>query len=565
MQTFEDYKYERPNVEEVKKDYKELLEKFKNASDVDGATKALEDINRLRNTLSTMANLVYIRASIDTKDDYYQKERDFFDDVQPELNELDTDFYKELINSAYRNVLEEKFGTQLFKIAEFEIKAFSKEVIELMKQENKLTTAYSKLVASAEIDFEGDTYTLAQLDPFAQSEDREIRRKAIEAKFGFFEKNAEKFDELYDKLVKIRHEIATTLGYKNFVELGYIQMQRIDYNAEMVDVFRKQVRESIVPVATKLYQKQAERLDVDSLKFYDESIEYKTGNATPKGSSDWIIDNGKKMYAELSDETNTFFQFMLDRNLMDLEAKKGKESGGYCTFIEDYQSPFIFSNFNGTSGDIDVLTHEAGHAFQAYSSRHLGVPEYGFPTSESAEIHSMSMEFFTWPWMELFFKEDTDKYKYSHLAGGLTFIPYGVCVDEFQHLVYENPEWTPAERKQAWKKLEITYLPHRDYDGIEYLESGGFWQRQGHIYESPFYYIDYTLAQICAFQFWKRDRENHEDAWKDYLNLCKLGGSKPFLQLVKAANLRSPFEEGTVESVIGAIEEWLDSVDDKAL
>ena len=188
-----------------------------------------------------------------------------------------------------------------------------------------------------------------------------------------------------------------------------------------------------------------------------------------------------------------------------------------------------------------------------------------WPTYEGAEIHSMSMEFFTWPWMELFFKEQTDKYKFAHLSGALLFLPYGVAVDEFQHVIYENPEMTPSERKAAWKEIEKTYLPMRDYDGIEYLESGAVWQRQAHIYASPFYYIDYTLAQICAFQFWKRSREDHEAAWKDYLHLCTLGGSKSFTKLVAEANLISPFEDGCVESVIGTIEAWLDSVDDKAL
>ncbi|MFC4557629.1 M3 family oligoendopeptidase [Virgibacillus kekensis] len=565
MQTFENYTYERPNMDAEKSTFQSLLGKFTQSKSAAEQNEAINKINELRNRLSTMANLVYIRASIDTNDDFYQKERDYFDEIQPEIQEMSTAFYKELIKSPFRNELEEKWGEQLFQIADYEIKAFSPEVMPLLQKENKLSSQYSKLVASAEVEFQGKTYTLAQLAPFTQNKDRSIRKQAVETSAGFFAENADKFDDIYDQLVKTRHEIATKLGYKNFVELGYVRMLRIDYNAEMVDVFRKQVREKIVPLVSKLYEKQADRIGVDSLKIHDENFKFPTGNAQPKGSPEWIIENGKKMYEELSPETKEFFQFMLDRNLMDLEAQKGKEAGGYCTFIEDYQSPFIFSNFNGTSGDIDVLTHEAGHAFQFYSSRNIGIPEYLMPTYESAEIHSMSMEFFTWPWMELFFKEDTEKYKYSHLADGLQFLPYGVAVDEFQHKVYENPDWTPDQRKAAWKELEEIYLPHRDYDGIPYLESGSFWQRQGHIYEVPFYYIDYTLAQICAFQFWKRSRDNREDAWNDYLNLCKLGGSKSFLGLVEAANLRSPFQKGSVESVIGTIEEWLDSVDDKQL
>ncbi|MFB4167709.1 M3 family oligoendopeptidase [Virgibacillus sp. JSM 102003] len=565
MQSFENYTYERPDIQQEKKTFKALIEKFKNAESIDQQNKAITKINEFRNRMSTLSNLVYIRASIDTNDEYYQKERDFFDEIEPEMQELDTEFYKELVNSSFRVELEKQWGKQLFQIADYQIKSFSPEVIKLLQKENRLSSQYSKLVASAEVEFQGDTYTLAQLSPFTESKDRSIRKEAVEASAGFFAGHAKEIDDIYDQLVKTRHEIATTLGYKNFVELGYIRMLRIDYDADMVDVFRKQVRESIVPLATKLYEKQAERIGLNSLKFYDENFRFQTGNATPKGTPEWIIENGKKMYEELSPETKEFFQYMLDRNLMDLEAKKGKEAGGYCTFIEDYQSPFIFANFNGTSGDVDVLTHEAGHAFQFYSSRNIGIPEYLMPTYESAEIHSMSMEFFTWPWMELFFKEDTEKYKYAHLSEGLQFLPYGVAVDEFQHLVYENPDWTPDDRKQAWRKLEKIYLPHRDYDGNAYLEAGSFWQRQGHIYEVPFYYIDYTLAQMCAFQFWKRSLDESDNAWSDYLNLCKLGGTKSFLGLVEAANLRSPFEEGAVESIVDSIENWLDSVDDKSL
>jgi len=461
--------------------------------------------------------------------------------------------------------LKKKWGTQLFLLAEAQLKTFSPEIIPLLQQENKLSSDYTKLVASAKIMFEGEERTLPQLQPFAESQDRSMRKKASEARFNFFQENSEKFDEIYDSLVKIRTEIASVLGYSNFVELAYYRMTRTDYDATMVKKFRDQVKEFIVPLATKLYERQQERIGVDTFTYYDEGFQFTSGNATPKGSPEWIIENGAKMYHELSEETGSFFDFMTERNLLDLVAKKGKAGGGYCTYIDNYSSPFIFSNFNGTSGDIDVLTHEAGHAFQVYSSRNYNIPEYIWPTYEACEIHSMSMEFFTWPWMELFFQEDTEKYKFAHLSGALLFLPYGVAVDEFQHIVYENPELSPAERKQAWRELEKKYLPHREYEGNAYLEEGGFWQRQGHIYNSPFYYIDYTLAQICAFQFWKKSQENKEEAWKDYVYLCSLGGSKSFTELVKEVNLISPFEDGCVESVIGTIQQWLDSVDDKQL
>jgi M3 family oligoendopeptidase len=563
--SFENYTYVRPNLEEVTVTFDALLERFKSAVSLEEQCEAMHEINALRNDIGTMFNLCYIRHSIDTNDEFYKQEQDYMDEIQPEVEGLATKYYQALVESTFRCELEEKWGMQLFALAEGQLKTFKPEIVPLLQKENRLSTEYTKLIASAKIDFEGEERTLTQLQPFTESTDRDMRKRANEARFGFLAEHQAELDRIFDDLVKVRTEIAQKLGYKNFVELAYYRMMRTDYNAEMVANFRQQVKDFIVPIATKLKARQQERIGLDQLKYYDEGFIFKTGNAVPKGSPEWIIENGQKMYEELSEETGSFFRFMQDNNLMDLVAKKGKAAGGYCTFIENNKAPFIFSNFNGTSGDIDVLTHEAGHAFQVYSSRHFEIPEYYWPTYEACEIHSMSMEFFTWPWMELFFKEDTDKYKFSHLSEALLFLPYGVSVDEFQHWVYENPTATPKERNLQWREIEKKYLPHKDYDGNEYLENGGFWQRQSHLYNSPFYYIDYTLAQICAFQFWKRGRENQEEAWNDYVNLCKLGGSMSFTKLVEAANLISPFENGCVESVVGEIENWLNSIEDKKL
>jgi len=357
--------------------------------------------------------------------------------------------------------------------------------------------------------------------------------------------------------------MAQSLGYDNFVQLGYARMLRSDYTPEMVAKFRTQVLEEIVPLASSLYERQRKRLGLDELKYSDIEFKFKTGNAAPKGDPNWIVERASKMYKELSAETGEFFDFMIDQNLLDVESRNGKAPGGYCTYIEGHKAPFIFSNFNGTRGDVDVLTHEAGHAFQVYSSKDLEIMEYLWPTYEACEIHSMSMEFFTWPWMNLFFEEDVEKYHFSHLVGAIQFLPYGVAVDEFQHEVYLHPEMTAEERNQCWRKIEHKYLPHRKYDGIEFLEKGGFWQKQSHIFSAPFYYIDYALAQICAFQFWKKDQEDHKQAWADYLRLCKKGGKHSFLKLVEIANLESPFKAGVVGSLVGKIREWLEKIDDQ--
>ena len=559
---FNDYKYERIDIDAVKKQFEELIGSFSKADSAEKQCKIMDEVINLRNHIDTMITLVSIRHSINTADDFYDKENDYCDEISPLLYGFTTDFYKALVTSKFRKELEDKYGKFLFDQAECSLKTFNEEVIPQLQEENKLSSKYDKLIASAKIPFDGEERTLSQMAPYTQSKDRNIRKDAAKKVAEFFSAHKNDFDEIYDKLVKVRTEIAHKLGFKNYVELAYARLRRLDYNAQDVAGYRKQVLENIVPLHSELRERQAKRLGIDKLKFYDEPIKFNSGNADPHGDPEWILNHGKTMYRELSKETDEFFTFMTENNLLDLLSKKGKNSGGYCTYIPDYKSPFIFANFNGTAHDVDVLTHEAGHAFQVYESRGYEVPEYLWPSYEACEIHSMSMEFLTWPWMGLYFENDEDKYKFIHLSEALLFIPYGVTVDEFQHWVYENPEATPEERRNKWLETEKKYLPTRDYGEIDELKEGIFWFRQGHIFGTPFYYIDYTLAQVCAFQFWIKSRENREKAWEEYLNLCRLGGSKPFFELMKAANLKNPFNEGTIASVIPKIREFLDSIDD---
>ena len=562
---FNDYKYEKINIDETKEKFSNLIKSFSDAENLEEQTKYMDEIIKLRNHIDTMETLVSIRHSIDTTDEFYDKENEYVDEISPILFGFISEFYKALVNSKFRADLEKKYGKFLFDLAENTLKTFNEEIIPDLQEENRLSSKYSKLIASAKIQFDGEEKNLSEMVPYTQSKDRNVRIEASKKVAHFFKENKDKFDKIYDGLVKVRTTIAQKLGYKNYVELGYARLSRLEYDSEMVASYRKQVLENIVPLHTELRQRQAKRLGLDKLKFYDEPIKFNSGNADPHGDPEWILNHGKTMYNELSKETAEFFSFMTEKNLLDLLSKKGKMSGGYCTYIPEYKSPYIFANFNGTSHDVDVLTHEAGHAFQIYQSRGYEIPEYLWPTYEACEIHSMSMEFLTWPWMDLFFENDAEKYKFIHLSEALLFIPYGVTVDEFQHWVYENPNATPDDRRAKWLEIEKKYLPTRDYGEVDDLKEGIFWFRQGHIFNSPFYYIDYTLAQVCAFQFWIKSQENREKAWDEYLALCKLGGSKPFFELMKAANLKNPFEQGTIASVIPKIREFLESIDDMKL
>ena len=562
---FNDYKYERINLEEIQNKFQSFITEFNNSKNIEEQIVAFDKIIELRNHIDTMTTLVSIRHSIDTTNEFYDKENDYLDEISPIITGFVSNFYKALISSTFRNELEKKYGKLLFQFAELSIKTFDEKIIPDLQEENKLVSQYDKLRANAKILFDDEEKTLSEMSAYSESKDRNIRLEATKKVAEFYKNNIDNFDQIYDGLVKVRTKIAKKLGYENYVQLAYDRLSRTDYNSKDVANYREQVLENIVPLYTELRKRQEKRLGVDKLKFYDENINFNSGNANPHGNAEWILNNGIKMYNELSPETAEFFSFMTENNLLDLLSRKGKMGGGYCTYIPNYKSPYIFANFNGTSGDVDVLTHEAGHAFQVYQSRKHSVPEYLWPTYEACEIHSMSMEFLTWPWMHLFFENDTEKYKFTHLSSALLFIPYGVTVDEFQHWVYENPEVSPSDRRKKWLEIEAKYLPTRDYGEIDDFKSGIFWFKQLHIFSEPFYYIDYTLAQVCAFQFLIKANENREEAWKDYLNLCQLGGSKSFFELMKSANLKNPFKDGTLKAVVLKIKEYLDKFDDSRL
>jgi M3 family oligoendopeptidase len=562
---FSDMIYQRPDFNKLESDFRQKMDAFINSDNIEKQDGIIKEINIIREDVDTAMSLARIRQTIDTRDAFYDAESSFFDENSPRYQALIDEYYQALTTSCFRRELENRFGKHLFALAEAALKTFKPEIMEDLAEENRLCTEYMKLLASAEIEFDGKKLNLSGLGPYRESSDRETRRLSSEAYFGFFAQNREGLDSIYDSLVHVRNRMAIKLGFENFIPLAYLRMSRLDYNANMVRHYRESILKTIVPIAGALREDQRIRVNLDHLSYYDQSFFFKNGNPKPQGSAEEIIRKGANMYHALSMETGEFIDRMLDEGLMDLETRPGKAGGGYCSWIPKYKAPFIFSNFNGTSGDVDVLTHEAGHAFQGYMSRDFEIPEYVWPTMEAAEIHSMSMEFITWPWMDRFFGPEADKYRYKHLSDAFLFIPYGALVDEFQHIVYENPGFSPAERFKTWRDLERKYLPYRDYAGNAYLEEGGFWQSQRHIYESPFYYIDYTLAQVCAIQYWKKFQEKRQTVWPDYLKLCKAGGSTTFLELVKMGGLESPFDPNVLEKTVQAAKEWLSRTNSSGL
>ena len=564
---FSDMPYKRPQIEVIREEIAKITRDLEAAKTYEEARDALIAMDNEDKKVSTQSHLAFIRHSIDTRIGFYDDEVKFWNGATPQLQEYIQAFDRALLASPFRARFEEEFGQVVFKNIEIEIRSFAPALIPLMQEENDLVQEYQKIIASAQIPFEGGVYTLSQLTPFKKDRDDKRRLAAWKAEGNWYKEHQKDLDRIYDRMVQLRDRMGRELGHDGFTELGYDRMNRTCYRKAEVERFREAVRKYVVPVADRIYRKQAERTGTQyPLSFSDMALEFRSGNPRPVGSEEEIIESGQVFYDALSEETGAFFKMMRENELMDVSSREGKEGGGYCESIPDHGVPFIFANFNGTQGDVEVVTHEAGHAFAAYMNRDRVPSSTVWPSLEACEVHSMSMEFFAWPWAELFFGPDTSKYLYSHLASALTFIPYGTMVDHFQHVVYEKPQMTPAERHAVWKELLGVYMPWVRLDGeIPFYSEGEGWQRQHHIYTVPFYYIDYCLAQTVSLEFWAMIGKDVQAAWKKYMDYTTLGGSDVFTALLEKAGLESPFDGNCLRDVCAAAAEWLEAFDESKL
>lgn len=563
MEKFHDLNYLRPSFEETEKALREQLASFINAESYAQAKAAFLNRQDIIAEFRTMEVLASIRSNMNTADPFYAAEEDFFNTVTPKLSVILKEFNEAMAAGKFREDFRREYGDQLFRLLDADIRTNGEAIIEEKIEEAKISTDYMRTAASCHTMFRGEECNFYGLLKHMLSTDREERKEAMKAWADLYESASHDLEEQYAKLCQLRRTEAEKLGFDNYIEMIYLSRHRFDYTAADVEKFRNAVRTYIVPAAVKIHEAQRKRLGVEKLEYYDEQLTFPGGNSTPDKDTAGMVEAAQKMYRELSPQTAEFFDFMIDHQLFDLETRAGKHLGGYCTQLMKYKAPFIFSNFNKTSADTEVLTHEAGHAFEGYvASRVQELMEYRHSTSEVNEIHSTAMEFFTDPWYGLFYPEgEGDRYRYEHLADSIETITYLVSVDEFQHRVFEGEQPDAAGLRKIWKDIEEKYMPWRSYDGNEFLGSGGFWMQKQHIFLYPFYYVDYALATLCALQFFLRMRKDREEAWNAYLKLCRLGGSLGYFDLLEAVDLHNPFREETVRDVTAGVTEVLNELE----
>ncbi len=512
--------------------------------------QALAAWDAARRRFDSWTALVHLRFAQDTTDAARRADRELADSLQPEATGLDTALRLRLL-AGDRAALERLAGAHAVRLWECDVTTFRPEIAADLEEEARLSARYTELLAGAEIPLDGATLNLSALGPYAENADRDTRHRAEQARWAFFADNADELNSIYDRLVHLRHGMARKLGEDTYTPLAYRRMRRVDYGPADVARYRDQVVEHVVPLVSRLLEQRRAEQGWDRLRFWDEALIDALGNPGPAGNHDFLVAQAQTLFDRLDPRLGDFYRMMVAGNFLDLANRPGKAGGGFCTSFPTEGVPFIFANFNGTQADVNVFTHEMGHAFQNWESRAQPGIDLLWPTMEAAKINSMGLEFLAYPEIGLLVGEESaERFRRMHLIASLAFLPYGCCVDHFQHEVYARPDAIPADRHAIWQRLERRYLPWTDYADLAHPAKGGRWQAKPHIFGSPFYYIDYTLALCCAMQLWAQARHDPQGALARYVALCGRGGSAPFGALVESAGLVSPFADGALAGVV---------------
>lgn len=539
-----------PDLDAVGARYRTFERDLGSSPSADACRAVLHDWNALRRELRTWSALTQLRFDQNTADVEARAARERRDEMWPAITAFDHAMKGRFTTGEARAGVETATGPQALRLWQSDLAAFDPTIETDLIAESKLTAEYTQTIAALTVEFRGERMNLSGLAKFATDRDRATRHGAAAARWNAIASVGDELDRIYDDLVRLRTRMARALGYASFTELGYRRMRRIGYGPDEVARWRDGIARDVVPLASALADRAAQRLGIERLAVWDEKFLSGGDDAIELGGAEWLMERTIASLAELNPDLGAFAAMMQRDGLTDLMNRPAKAAGAHCTFLHDYDVPFVFANCVGTRDDVRTIMHELGHAFQGYRSRNLPVIDYVNATLETAEIHSMSLEFLTWPQMERFFGAAASGVRDAHLAESLAFLPYGVAVDHFQHLVYANPDATPSERHAMWLEMERRYLPRRTYGDLERPALGGFWQGQLHVYKAPFYYIDYTLALCCAMQFWAAAYDDRVGALARYVELCGRGGSGSFGELVDSAGLRSPFAPGALDDVV---------------
>ena len=485
----------------------------------------------------------------------------FVENVEPQLKPRQFALEKIYVNHPQRERLPQSRFQVFDRDVKNHVELFRPENVPLETEEARLCQQYQKLSGSLTVNFRGEEKTLVQMGRYLEEPDRALRQEAWELVAKRRLQEADKFDDIFDRQIKLRTQIAKNAGFGNYRDYAFRRLGRFDYTPDDCEKFHDAVEREVMPVVRELQARRREQLKLEKLRPWDLAVDpLNRPPLKPFAQVGEMVSRTQKVFDSLDGELAVGFQQMQDLKLLDLDNRKGKAPGGYQSTLAESRLPFIFMNAVGLQRDVETILHEAGHAFHALATRDEDLYAYRSAPIEFCEVASMSMELLGNEFIEEFYSAaDANRARRVHLEGVAGVFPWIATVDAFQHWIYTHPNHTRGGRRQAWLELMNRFGGDADWDGYETAHAN-LWHRQLHIFLHPFYYIEYGIAQLGALQVWANSKRDKTQALDDYKKSLALGGSRPLPELFSAAGCRFEFSEKTIQPLAKMLREELEKL-----
>jgi oligoendopeptidase F len=537
----------------LKPHYTKLLKrKLDSAAAVE---KWLLDMSEVGSIVSEEGSRRYIAMTCATDDKKAEKAYlHFVEKIEPKLKPIGHELNIRLVECPHTQELNQKRYRVMLRSVRNHVELFRPENVPLETEVDKLAQQYQKIIGGMMVNFKGREYTFQQMGVFAQAPDRPTRKEAFNAGNERRMREVEKLDELYDRMLKLRNQMAKNAGFDNYRDYQFRRYDRFDYTPDDCFRYHEAVEKHCVPVGRKAIADRKKSLKLDTVRLWDTACDrFGRPPLHPFKTTKQLAEGCRKIFSKVDQRLGKQFQQMIDMGLLDLDSRKGKAPGGYQTTLSEVRLPFIFMNAVGLNHDVFTLLHEGGHAFHQFAARNEPLLGYRHSPMEFAEVASMSMEKLGAPYLEVFYTPgDAARARRNSLEGDIAIMPWIAIVDAFQHWIYTHPNHTSEERSEFFMQLSQRYHSGVDWTGYEDSVRTR-WQMQLHIFEYPFYYIEYGIALLGALQVWRNSRQDIKGAVDAYLQALSLGGTVTLPELFKSANTKFDFSEKTIKPLMGDV------------
>ncbi len=528
----------------------------------EGLEKWLMDLSELYSVVHEEDARLYIAMTCATDDEEAKKRYfHFVENIEPQLKSWGNKLDKKLIDIPYLSELDSSRYGVLIRDVKNELELFREENIPIETELTKLSQEYQSIQGAMTVEYKGKEYTMQQMAAFLEEPNREVRQETWELASKRRLQDADALDELFNRMMELRNKSAANAGFDNYMDFRFKQLGRFDYTPDDCLVFHDSVEKVVMPVYNKILSERKSILGTETLRPWDLSVDpYNRPPLKPFSKAEELMDGCRRIFEKVNPTLGSYFKRMIENGLLDLESHKGKAPGGYQAGLQEVRLPFIFMNAVGLNNDVITLLHEGGHSFHQFAVRNEPLVHYRHAPMEFSEVASMSMELLGANYIDEFYNPaEAARARKKHLERIILIFPWVATIDAFQHWIYSHPKHTIEERDNYWLELFGRFGGDVDYSGYEDILRK-LWQRQLHIFEVPFYYIEYGIAQLGALQVWRNSKADMKKAVDDYLHGLSLGGSRRLPELFEGAAIRFDFSEETIKPLVDTVVEELDKL-----